>query len=161
MNIFEFAQNLERNHQDFYLEHAANTENKKLKIVFEDLAKEEKKHEQIIKNLSENKKGGEVESDILPRAKKAFEEIAVDLKENNEIQQQVDVYREAMEMETKAYNFYNEKQEETDIKDVKETFVRLAEEEKKHEDILRNLMEMVNRPNTWLDDAEWYHREEY
>jgi di/tricarboxylate transporter len=37
----------------------------------------------------------------------------------------------------------------------------MPKEEKKHETIMRNLVDLVNRPNTWLDDAEWYHLEDY
>ncbi|MFW6279314.1 MAG: ferritin-like domain-containing protein [Bacillota bacterium] len=161
MNIFDFALKLEKNHKEFYLEHAGSTENKKLRVVFEELAGEEEKHEQIVQNLAEDKENEKIVSDILPRAKAAFEEIVTDLSEDNDIRQQVDVYKKAQEMETKAFNFYTEKAEETDSKNVKDAFQKLASEEKKHENILRNLTEMVNRPNTWLDDAEWYHREEY
>jgi len=64
-------------------------------------------------------------------------------------------------METKSYSFYQSKAEETDLLFVQEAFEKLAKEEKKHETIMRNLVEFVNKPNTWLDDAEWYHLEDY
>jgi rubrerythrin len=64
-------------------------------------------------------------------------------------------------MEVDSYKFYTEKAEETDNPDVEKSFKRLAEEEKKHERIIDNIIEMVNRPNTWLEDAEWNHMDEY
>ena len=164
MKIFEFAINLEREHQKFYQEQAEKTAEGKLKKVFIDLAGEEKKHEKIIRELADDEKEKlmqQVDSNILPEVKKTFKEIAKVLVEDSLPQEQLEVYQKAMQMETKAYNFYTEKKDEVSSEKAKDAFAKLAVEEKKHEDILRNLVEMVNRPNTWLDNAEWYHREEY
>src|SRR6056297_1979307 len=46
------------------------------------------------------------------------------------------------------------------IQRVNEVFSEIKED-KKHEDIIRSIIELVNRPNTWLEDAEWYHLEDY
>jgi rubrerythrin len=43
----------------------------------------------------------------------------------------------------------------------KEIFQRLADEEKKHYFLLENIIEFVSRPETWLENAEFYHLEEY
>jgi hypothetical protein len=37
----------------------------------------------------------------------------------------------------------------------------LADEEKKHMILMENLIEFVSRPDTWLENAEWYHLDEY
>jgi rubrerythrin len=161
VNIFEFALDFERENKNFYRDQSQKSENESLKKVFNYLADEEEKHEQIVKKLSEDKKVEQIESDILPKAKEAFEKIAVN--SSNEVVPtgQVDIYKKAKEMETKSYNFYQSKAKETDLMFVQDAFEKLAKEEKKHETILRNLVELVNRPNTWLDDAEWYHLEDY
>lgn len=64
-------------------------------------------------------------------------------------------------MEKRSYEFYKSKANETEEEYLKDALMKLAKEEKKHETIMRNLVEFVNRPNTWLDTAEWYHHEEY
>ena len=97
----------------------------------------------------------------MPRAKEAFEKVSSDLPDNVMPDDQVDIYKKAEEMEQRTYDFYTKKAEEADLKHVKEAFEKLAREEKKHENIMHNLVEFVNRPNTWLDDAEWYHIEDY
>jgi len=128
------------------------------------LAEEEKRHEDIIRKLKEEKKIDEVDSDILSTAKESFESIARDLtdtKDNVLPQQQVDVYKKAKEIEFDSYKFYADKAEETELPEVEKVFMRLAKEEKKHERIIDNIIEMVNRPNTWLEDAEWNHMEDY
>lgn len=160
-NVFKFALDFEREQKNFYREQGQNSSNDSLKKVFNDLADEEEKHVQIVKKLAEDEKVEHVESDILPRAKDAFEKIAVNNSSEVVPTEQVDLYKKALEMETNSYNFYQEKAEEVEKIFVQKAFKRLAKEEKKHETIMRNLVELVNRPNTWLDDAEWYHLEDY
>ena len=43
----------------------------------------------------------------------------------------------------------------------KRIFQKLAEEEKKHYFLLENIIQFVSRPETWLENAEFYHLEEY
>ncbi len=164
-DIYQFAIDFEQENQEFYRECADNAENERLKSVFVELAQEEEKHEKIVRELAEEKAGEEeVESDIVPRAREAFEKIAEDFQEQGSESltvDQVDIYREAQELEQKSSNFYTEKAEETDREDVRKAFKKLAAEEKKHEEILENIIEMVNKPQTWLDDPEWYHLDEY
>ena len=164
MNIYDFAINFEIESRKLYEKFAEESGNENLRGVFQGLAEEEKRHENILRQLKEDKKIDEVDSDILSTAKKAFELISKDLtdtKDNVLPQQQVDIYKKAKEIEVDSYKFYTDKAEETEIPEVEKVFNRLAKEEKKHEKIIDNIIEMVNRPNTWLEDAEWNHMEDY
>lgn len=163
MNIYDFAIDFEIENREFYEDCAAQTSHEDLKKVFLELAGEEKKHENIVRQLKEDKKVDEVESGILPKAKEAFQKISDTMPTGDSLlpEEQVDVYKKAIDLETKSYEFYTEKAEESDSDIVKKTFNRLAEEEKKHERIMKNITEMVDRPNTWLEDAEWHHLEDY
>ena len=162
MDIYEFAINFEQENRAFYESFAEKSSNTALKSVFLNLADEERKHENIIRQMRDNKELDEVESGILPKAKEAFEAISKDLSENEIFDtEQVDVYKKAITMEEKSVDFYTEQAEKAEDSTTKEAFERLAEEEKKHENIMKNITEMVNRPNTWLEDAEWYHLDEY
>jgi rubrerythrin len=42
-----------------------------------------------------------------------------------------------------------------------EIFHKIADEEKKHYLILQEIIDFVSRPQTWLENPEWYHLEEY
>ncbi|MFW5988237.1 MAG: ferritin family protein, partial [bacterium] len=75
--------------------------------------------------------------------------------------EEVHIYQQAIEMEKKSREFYLEKAEESELKNVEKVFRQLAKEEAKHQNILENIEKMVNKPKTWLDDAEWYHMDEY
>jgi rubrerythrin len=164
MNIYDFAINFEIESRKLYEKFAEESGNENLRGVFQGLAEEEKRHENILRQLKEDKKIDEVDSDILSTAKKAFGLISKDLtdtKDNVLPQQQVDVYKKAKEIEVDSYKFYTDKAEEAEKPEVEKVFNRLAKEEKKHERIIDNIIEMVNRPNTWLEDAEWNHMEDY
>jgi rubrerythrin len=160
-NVFKFALEFEEEHQSFYKEMINKTENENLITVFEDLLEQEKKHAEIVKQLKQEKKVEDIKSNILPKSKETFEKISSDLPDNALPDEQVDIYKKAREMEERTYDFYSKKAEKTEIEHVKEAFKQLAKEEKKHENIMDNLVQFVNRPNTWLDDAEWYHIEDY
>lgn len=161
MNVFEFALNFEKEHKEFYQEQSQKNKNNSLKTVFDYLVKEEEKHEKIVRRLSEDERVEHIESDILPRAKEAFEKIAGNI--DNEVipVEQVDVYKKARDMEEKTHKFYKSRAEKSELVFVREAFEKLAAEEKKHETIMSNLVEFVNRPKTWLDNAEWFHLEDY
>ena len=160
-NIYEFAMEFEREHRKFYKDMIEKTEEESLKQVFKKLVEQEEKHEKIVKQLQNAEKVEHVESNILPDAKRTFEKIASNLPDSVLPDDQVELYKKAREMEERTHYFYKEKAEEADLEKVKQVFNKLAEEEKKHENILHNLVDFVNKPNTWLDDAEWYHIEDY
>ncbi len=161
MDIFEFAVNIEKENRDYYLERSRNTDNKYLKSLFEDLADEEKKHLGIIKEMISEKKIEHEESDIIDSAKNTFQMMADELEDNILPTEEVHIYKQAVELEKKSKEFYLSKAEESNLEYVKKTFHQLAREEAKHQQIMENITKMVDRPNTWLDDAEWYHLEEY
>ena len=161
MDIFEFAVNFERENRDYYLERSRNTDNTYLKSLFEKLADEEKKHEEIIKELISKKKIEHEESDIIDSAKNTFQMMADKLVDSILPTEEVHIYKQAVELEKKSKEFYLSKAEESNLEYVKKTFRQLASEEAKHQQIMENISKMVDRPNAWLEDAEWYHLDEY
>lgn len=74
---------------------------------------------------------------------------------------QIELYKKAQEIEEKSRKFYLEKAGEAVNPAQKEIFSKIADEEKKHYFILENVIEFVSRPQNWLENAEWYHLEEY
>ena len=66
-----------------------------------------------------------------------------------------------MENETKSREFYLEKEKEETDPSRKAVFGRLAEEEKKHYFLLENIVAFISRPDTWIENAEFNHLNEY
>jgi|SRR6056297_1542780 len=161
MDIYQFAIDFERENRKYYEECAENVEDESIKSVFLELSAEEAKHERIVKKLRDKENVEDLDFNIIPRVNKVFSEIKENIPNKVMPNDQVDIYKTALDMEEKSKDFYSEKAEEVEDKKAKEILLRLSKEEKKHEDIIRSIIELVNRPNTWLEDAEWYHLEDY
>lgn len=161
MDIYQFAIEFERENREYYEKCAKDADDQKIKEVFLELSVEEAKHERIVRKLRDEEQVEEVDFDIIPKVNKVFSKIKADLPDKIMPTEQVDIYKKALDMEEKSKDFYNEKAKEVKDDKTKDILLRLAKEEKKHESIIRSIIELVNRPNTWLEDAEWYHLEDY
>jgi rubrerythrin len=73
---------------------------------------------------------------------------------------EIELYKKALEIEQQSRDFYLEKADEV-AEAQKEIFLELADEEKKHFFLIENIIDFVSRPERWLENAEFYHLEEY
>ena len=160
MNIFEYALQMEKDGEDYYRQLAKQIANKGLKTILAMLADEEVKHYNAIEKMK-TAKPHMAETTILTDAKNVF----IQLQESSENfgfgLGQIELYKKAQDIEEVSRNFYLEKANEVAEEYQKEIFLRLADEEKKHYFLLENIIEFVSRPETWLENAEFYHLEEY
>ena len=160
MNIFEYAMQMEKDGENYYHQLAQQTANIGLKTILTMLADEETKHYNAIEKMK-TADPQMAETKILTDAKNIF----VQIKESNEEFGfdigQTELYKKAQDIEKKSRVFYLEKANEVEEEYQKEIFLRLAEEEKKHFFLLENIIEFVSRPEHWLEDAEFFHLEEY
>jgi len=160
MNIFKYAMQMEKDGEDYYRQLAQQTDNKGLKTILTMLADEEAKHYITIEELKDEKPQL-AETTILTDAKNVF----VQIKEMGEKFDfgigQPELYKKAQDIEKKSRDFYLDKANEVEEKYQKDVFLRLPDEEKKHYFLLENIVEFVSRPETWLENAEFFHLEEY
>ena len=162
MEIYKFALNFEKKNREYYEKCAQTSKSVQIKKIFNYLANEEKRHEEIVKKLAE----GEVsnyKSDILPKSKEVFQLIADKISKNENIHEdnQIAVYRKAVKMEQESQEYYKKKANEADDEDVKQLLLTLSKEEKRHEIILDHILEHIERPQEWVENAEFNKLEEY
>lgn len=160
MDIYEFAMKMEKDGENYYRELAMMTANTGLRKIFTMLANAEVVHHNIFKKMKENEKVEAVVTKILPEVKNIFEKMREEEKPDIQITQN-DLYKKAQEIEKESMDFYLKHADEVNSPDQKEIFIRIAAEEKKHYFILEELVNFVSRPDTWLENPEWYHLEEY
>jgi rubrerythrin len=160
MDIFEYAMKMEKDGEDYYRQLAQRTNNKGLKTILTMLADEEVKHYNTIEKMK-TEKPRMVETKILTDAKNVFIQIKDSEEEFGFDINQTELYKKAQDIEKKSQDFYMEKANEVEQEYQKEIFLKLAEEEKKHYFLLENIIQFISRPETWLENAEWYHLEEY
>lgn len=160
MDVFEYAMQMEKDGEEFYRQLAQQANNKGLSTILTMLADDEVKHYNAIKTM-QTEMPDMPETTVLSGAKNIFiqmkdsgEHFDLDIK-------QIDLYKKAQDIEQKSQDFYLQKADEATDKTQKDVFLKLAEEEKKHYFLLGNLIEFVSRPGRWLENAEFFHLEEY
>ncbi|MGD9109393.1 MAG: ferritin family protein [Phycisphaerales bacterium] len=161
MDIFEFAMEKEKYAEQFYRDLAERAPDAGLKEIFTMLADEEEKHCEVVENMKAQADVESAQTSVLGDARDIFEKMREGSKKFNLDVSQIELYKKAQDIEKQARNFYLEKVGEVKLQNQKNIFLQLAEEEKKHYFLLDNIIEFVNRPNEWLENAEFYHLEEY
>ncbi len=162
MNLYKTAKEFEKESQQYYLDLADKTDNTGFKAILEMLAKAENNHLKIVESLEKSDPLSiEVNSDILADAKTIFSTIRhKSIKLSDEISQ-VDLYKKALNFEKESHAYYMEKSDALDSSHAKEVLLILAEEENKHVFLIENIIEFLRKPETWIEDAEFNHLDEY
>lgn len=160
MDIYSYAMQMEKNGESYYREIAGKARSKGIRNVLLMLADAEVKHYQIFEHMKRHEVVQPADLAYLGKIKNIF----VQMREGKEPLEvngsQIVLYRKAQEIEKKTRDFYREKSTEVD-ESQRTMFLKIADEEQKHYDILENIIDVVTRPETWLENPEWYHLEEY
>ena len=160
VDIFEYAMQMEKDGENYYRQLAQQVANKGLQAILIMLADEEVKHYRAIEGMRQDNYQM-LETTILDDASNIFIEMKDQKEEFEPEQEQAKLYEKAQEIEKRSQQFYQEKANQTDKDNQKKLFEKLAKEEEKHYFLLENIIEFVSRPKQWLENAEWYHLEEY
>ena len=164
MDIFTFAMQMEMDGEKYYRDLSAKTDNKGIQAILKMLADAEVSHYQILEKMSRDADAPVLAKDtIFQNAKNIFEQMRGD-KTGMTISSDpsyVALYKEALDIESKSKAFYLEKADSVSNQAYKDILLQLAEEEKKHMVLIKNIIEFISRPDTWLENAEWYHLDEY
>ena len=159
MDIYTYAMQMEKDGELFYREIAAQTTNTGIRNILTMLADAEVRHYELFERMKGHETLPVPHLGYLSGIKNVFAEIR-ERKRAITNGSQVALYKKAQGLEQKTRDFYREKSSEVEPSQ-KEVLLKIANEEQKHYDILENLILMVQRPETWLENAEWYRLEEY
>jgi len=159
MDVYEYAMKVEKDGEAYYRELASKAMNTGLKNILVMLADAEVKHYKLFQNMKNHEAIAMTDLDVLSYVKNIF----VIMKEEQQFDldlSEIALYRKAQEIEKKMRDFYLEKADEVD-RSQREIFLKIANEEQRHYLILEDIINMVNRPASWIENPEWYHLEEY
>ena len=162
MDIFDFAMNMEKEGEQYYRQLSREADEEGLKRIFSMLADAEVKHYTTLRTMKQGADNPGMAGDaVLNGAKNVFQQ----MKDSGKVFQfdasQPDTYRKALDIEKKSVKFYADKSKATQITGHQKIFTQLAREEQKHQRLIENIIELVTRPQTWLENAEWFHLDEY
>ncbi|MDF1544231.1 MAG: ferritin family protein [bacterium] len=158
MNVFEFAMQMELDGKNYYEEHAAKVAHPALKKILLEMASDEDKHYEIFKALRDGLSASYDDAKattIFTSVKNVFEEIKTESETLDFAEEAKKVWEHARQIEKKAESFYREKADEVDDDNAKHIFHRIADEEHKHWVTMDNVIAFLDKPNQWLEDAEW------
>ena len=161
MDIFAFAMEKEKYAEHYYRELAEKSNHTGLRNILTMLAEEEVKHYRTVEHMKTEAPETTEETPVLANAKEVFEKMRGSAEKFDFDISEADLYRKACDIEEESKAFYLEKAEEVEDPNQKQIFRRLAEEENKHLFLVQQICDFVSRPETYLEDAEFYHFDDY
>lgn len=157
MNSLDYAIEMELDGVRFYKELALIVEGEKLHEVCSSLARDEEIHAKILTDKKADKKVCLEERPALI-AKNVFSGTD-DFRIDKNYTAQLDVYKVALDKEQKSIELYQKMLSE--MPEDRDIFEYLIRQEKEHYSLMEEIIKMVNRPNEWVEAAEFGIREEY
>jgi rubrerythrin len=161
MNIFDYAMQMEKDGEAYYRELASNCNVQGLKTILIMLADDEVGHYNTLKRLKAGVDAELSASMVLGNAKNIFQEIKETETGFDFDVSEIELYNKVIEIEKKSEDFYREKANEVEQPGVKDILLKIAEDEKKHQFLLKNTVEFLSRPKTWIENAEFHQLDEY
>jgi len=161
MDVFKFAMDKEKYSELYYRDLAERTANAGLKNILTMLADDEAEHLQAIERLKAGVPKKTMSTSILANARKVFERMRKAGEKFDFHMSEADLYAKAMKIEEESKRFYLKKAKEATDPDQKEILEKLAQEEDRHLVLMENLHSFVSRPETYLEDAEFCHFDDY
>jgi rubrerythrin len=154
-DIFDFAMQMESDAADYYRDLATKCEDQGLANILNRLAAAELEHEKVLAAMKAATPVDDAQTDFLSDVKNIFSEMKGKETEYDFDLSTVDLYRKAQEHEKRSEELYRQKAREAETDAQRQILERIADEEREHYVVLQNIIDFVNQPNIWLEDAEW------
>lgn len=160
MNIFDFAMKMELDGKAYYEKLAAETSVSGLKSIFISLAADEQQHYEIILAIKTGTDLKMTDSTVLEKAKNLFEVLMRDKNIVASLSKSLDGYLHARKIEADSVKLYEDMAKQEDNQDTVQLLLRIANEEKKHFNVLDNLYDLVLAPQNFLAWGEFSNLKE-
>lgn len=154
MDMFEFSIQMEKDAEALYRKMAEATPVEGIKKVLLMLAEDEVHHRVAIENLQKKLKV-EPEEGVALEIKTVFDEMKQDKGLMDISLDAVQDYEKAVEIEKRGMEFYKEKFTEADDPESKKLFEVLMRQETYHHKTVENLLDVIRRPDWWVENAEF------
>jgi rubrerythrin len=154
VDLFEFSIQMEKDAEALYRKMAENAPVEGIKKVLLMLAEDEVKHRVAIEQL-QKKLDVPAQKGVALDIKTVFEDMKADENLTTLSVDAVEDYKKAVEIEKRGMAFYKEKFEEADDPVSKQLFEALMKQETYHLRTCENLLDMVQKPEWWVDNAEF------
>jgi rubrerythrin len=159
MDIFDIAITMEVKGAAFYRDLAKRASSEGFKKIFLMLAEDEDRHKETFEAMKEGSSVTVKTTNAKERAADIFKQFSKDeiLKEESELS----LYEEALEIELKSIEYYTAHLDETEDAKQRKVIEEIIAEERNHYDLIDQIIIMVERPDRWIEQAEFGVREDY
>ncbi len=161
MDVLQYALDMELEGERYYHSQAVKYAQTPLKTVFDVLAEDEKKHAELLRGEMNKTLSALAAREPLPNRKNVFQGLADYKPPVEELPDQAALYQTALQMEDKSIRLYTDLRAAAKEPQTQALFDLLIREETRHYQILEDVFRFVNRPNEWVESAEFGLREEY
>jgi rubrerythrin len=159
MDIYDVAIKMEVEGAIFYRDLASKASSDGLKSIFNMLAEDEDRHKETFEAMKAKKEVTIAADAAAAKATQIFKKLSKEDFLNEE--DYLAVYEEALEIELKSIELYTQQlAKATDEKEI-EAWKAIIEEERSHYDLIDDIIVMVERPERWVEQAEFGVREDY
>jgi rubrerythrin len=161
MNIFDFAMKMELDGKEYYEKLAAETTIAGVKSIFAGLAADEQKHYEIILAMKSGNQLKMADSTVLDKAKNLFAELVVDKTVVGSLKKSLDGYQHARKIEADSVKLYEDMARKEENQENVQLLLKIANEEKKHFNIMDNLYDYTLAPQNYLAWGEFSNLKEF
>lgn len=160
MNMFDIAIEMETEGASFYQQLADNAGHVGLTKIFTLLKEDEIRHKKFFEGMKNKLK---VSVDVSFSESEEVKDLIASFKDDNfsQLLNQKEAYENALDIELKSIEFYTEQKNKLESESDKQILDIIIKEERRHYDLLDTIIVMVNRPTSWVEDAEFGVREPY
>jgi rubrerythrin len=162
MDVFTYAIELKKEKEFFYRQLSQESKDG-IRELFSLLADEEARHREAIEEMEDKVEVKLLDTTIKKDAKRVFEKMrnAIGKEEPAFENKQLQLYNKALKYEEKAEVFYLQNSKEAADACQREFFKSIAAQEHQHKAVIQTIIDYASKPERWLENAEWYHLEEY
>jgi len=147
----EYAIQMEQDGQKYYSEAAARTANPLGKKMFEALAADERRHEEVLREIAQAMDVSLPQTTPKQRLVTIFASLGDELKA--QLSAEADdncVIEKAIEMEKRSIKHYATQADASPNESHRSLYARLADEERQHVEILQNTLTYLNDTGHWF-----------
>lgn len=160
MSLIQFAIKMEKDGEVYYEKQIEQFKNQPIAKVFGFLAAAERKHAALLERYDAGQTL-DYEDPELTQTRHVFSDLNDYRVDETAAPRQLEVYRYAMEIEQKSIDLYRKLRDDSDQAAQQELLDFLIKQEEDHYALFEQLTELVARPESWVEDAEFGQREDY
>jgi len=161
MNVFDFAIKMESDGKTLYEKLAAETNVAELKTIFTLLAAAEEEHCKALGAMKKDTPPGSAESKVLENSRNVFQGLLERKSALDLLKEDPDGYRHALKFAMAGIKLYETMATRETNPATATIFTMLAEDERKHLQILENIYDFVESPKDYLAWGEFSNLKEF